>query len=52
MFTIGGRALNKLGGSTNLLNLIKLRMPVSINVADRLWVLRSIVKREKAQTAI
>ena len=51
VFTAGGRALDGLGGSTGLPNLTKLRIPASMSVADRPWVLRSVVERETAQTA-
>ena len=51
MFTPGGRALDGLGDPKGLPNLTKLRIPGSIVVADRQWVLRSIVERETAQTA-
>ncbi len=49
VFTPGGRALDGLGGQA-LPNLTKLRIPGSISLADRQWVLRSIVERETAQT--
>ena len=51
MIAIGGRALDGLGGLTDLPNLTKLRIPMSKSIADRQWVLRSIVERETAQTA-
>ncbi len=50
VFTPGGRALDGLGGPKALPNLTKLRIPGSISLADRQWVLRSIVERETAQT--
>lgn len=34
-----------------VLNAIKLRMPTGRNPAVRLWVIRSMVERERAQTA-
>ena len=37
-------------GLTSLPNHIKLRIPISRSVAVRLWMLRSIVERERAQT--
>ena len=49
--TAGGRALGGLGGPTDLPNLTKLRIPMSVSVADRQWVLTSIVERETTQTA-
>ena len=45
----GGKALNGLGGAS-LLNPIKLRMPYKCLPAVRLRVIKSVVKREKAQT--
>ena len=45
----GGRALNELGGAS-LLNSIKLRMPYKCLPAVRLRVIKSVVKRETAQT--
>ena len=45
----GGKALNGLGGAS-LLNPIKLRMPYICSSAVRLRVIRSVVKREIAQT--
>ncbi len=51
MFTLGGRALDGLGGPKDLPNLTKLRIPMEYNTADSLWVLRSIDERETAQTA-
>ena len=50
MFTLGGRALDGLGGPKDLPNLTKLRIPRSIVAADRRRVLRSVVERETAQT--
>ena len=50
MITLGGRALDGLGGPKDLPNLTKLRIPKSMSIADRQWVLRSIVERETAQT--
>ena len=45
----GGKALNELGGAS-LLNSIKLRMPEKCLPAVRLRVIKSVVKRETAQT--
>ena len=45
----GGKALNGLGGAS-LLNPIKQRMPYKFSPAVRLRVIRSVVKREIAQT--
>ena len=45
----GGKALNGLGGES-LLNPIKLRMPYKCLPAVRLRVIKSVVKRETAQT--
>ena len=45
----GGKALNELGGAS-LLNSIKLRMPMKCFSAVRLRVIKSVVKRETAQT--
>ena len=45
----GGKALNGLGGAS-LLNPIKLRMPYKCSPAVRLRVIKSVVKRETAQT--
>ena len=45
----GGKALNELGGAS-LLNSIKLRMPHKCFPAVRLRVIKSVVKRETAQT--
>ena len=45
----GGKALNGLGGAS-LLNPIKLRMPYKCFSAVRLRVIKSVVKRETAQT--
>ena len=45
----GGKALNGLGGES-LLNPIKLRMPKKCLPAVRLRVIKSVVKREIAQT--
>ena len=45
----GGKALNGLGGES-LLNSIKLRMPHKCFPAVRLRVIKSVVKRETAQT--
>ena len=45
----GGKALNGLGGAS-LLNPIKLRMPYKCLPAVRLRVIKSVVKRETAQT--
>lgn len=50
MYYLGGRALDGLGGPKDLPNLTKLRIPKSMSIADRQWVLRSIVERETAQT--
>ena len=46
---LGGKALNELGGAS-LLNSIKLRMPMKCYPAVRLRVIKSVVKRETAQT--
>ena len=51
VFTLGGRALDGLGGPKGLPNLTKLRIPRSMSAADRRRVLRSVVERETAQTA-
>lgn len=48
----GGRALDRLGGLIILPNLTKLRIPAYRFIADTPWVLRSMVERERAQTAI
>ena len=48
--TAGGRALDGLGGPTDLPNLTKLRIPVSASVADTRRVLTSVVKRETTLT--
>ena len=45
----GGKALNELGVE-RLLNSIKLRMPYKCLPAVRLRVIKSVVKRETAQT--
>ena len=45
----GGKALNGLG-AISLLNPIKLRMPYKCLLAVRLRVIKSVVKRETAQT--
>ena len=45
----GGKALNELGGAS-LLNSIKLRMPYKCLPAVRLRAIKSVVKRETAQT--
>ena len=45
----GGKALNELGGAS-LLNSIKLRIPYKCFLAVRLRVIKSVVKRETAQT--
>ena len=45
----GGKALNGLGAE-RLLNPIKLRMPYKCLPAVRLRVIKSVVKRETAQT--
>ena len=45
----GGKALNELGGAS-LLNSIKLRMPYKCLSAVRLRAIKSVVKRETAQT--
>ena len=50
MVTLGGRALDGLGGPKGLPNLTKLRIPGSVGAADRRRVLRSVVERETAQT--
>ena len=50
VFTLGGRALDGLGGPKALPNLTKLRIPRKYSVADRRRVLRSVVERETAQT--
>ena len=49
-FTIGGRALFRLGGCRSLLNRGKLRIPISVTVGDTRRVIRSVVERETAQT--
>ena len=46
---LGGKALNGLG-AISLLNPIKLRMPKKCLPAVRLRVIKSVVKREIAQT--
>ena len=46
---LGGKALYELGGAS-LLNSIKLRMPMKCFSAVRLRVIKSVVKRETAQT--
>ena len=45
----GGKALNG-QGAISLLNPIKLRMPYKCSSAVRLRVIKSVVKRETAQT--
>ena len=52
MLIVEGRALDELGGLSDLPNSTKLRMLTIISIADRLWVLRSVVERETAQIAI
>ena len=51
VLTLGGRALDGLGGPKGLPNPTKLRIPGSESRADRRRVLRSVVERETAQTA-
>ena len=46
---LGGKALYELGGAS-LLNSNKLRMPMKCFPAVRLRVIKSVVKRETAQT--
>jgi hypothetical protein len=48
LFSIGGRALNGLGGSPP--TPIKLRMPILKKMEVRLWEISSMVERETAQT--
>jgi len=48
--TVGGRALLRLGGHPDLPNRCKLRIPTSFSTGDTRRVLRSVVKRETAQT--
>ena len=50
MFTIGGRALNRLGGAS-LPNLIKLRIPIVKSMAVGLREMSFVVERETTQTA-
>ena len=50
MFSVGGRALDGLGGAS-LLNLTKLRIPILENVAVGLCEMSFIVERETTQTA-
>ena len=52
MITVGGRALSRLGGPKDLPNLNKLQIPMSSSMAGRQRVLRSVVERETAQTAV
>ena len=47
----GGRALNVRWRHPGVLSIIKLRMPGQRYPAVRLWVIRSMVERETAQTA-
>ena len=48
---LGGRALNVRWPHPGVLSIIKLRMPGQRYPAVRLWVIRSMVERETAQTA-
>ena len=47
----GGRALDGIGGLSDLPNLTKLRIPKGFCAADTRRVLRSVVERETALTA-
>ena len=49
--TLGGRALDGLGGPKDLPNLTKLRIPILQNPAVRPWGLSFMVERETAQNA-
>ena len=50
VITVGGRALDGLGGFKLLPNLTKLRIPASAFSADTRQELTSVVKREKTLT--